>query len=54
MGAQDEGWDKIVDATFGMASDGEWEKEMKVLVGFAELSREEVGQVIRTRIDCER
>lgn len=54
VGAQDEEWKKVVDTTFGVASDVEWEKEMRELVGYAELSREEVSQVIRTRTDCER
>lgn len=54
VGAEGELWEKVVDATFGTASDQDWEAAMVDLVGFAELTREEVGQVIRTRTDCER
>ena len=53
VGAQDSEWTRIVDATFGTASDREWEEVMTEVVGFAELSREEVTQIIRTRTDCE-
>ena len=54
VGAQDDVWTRLVDATLGMADDDTWEAQMRELVGVAELSREEVGQVIRTRTDCER
>lgn len=54
VGAQDGQWERIVDATFGTASDADWEQEMREVVGLAELSREEVSQIIRTRTDCER
>ncbi|KAI0666341.1 TIP-1 family-domain-containing protein [Trametes maxima] len=47
-------WERIVDATFGMGSDGEWEEVMLEHVGLCELPREEVQQVLRRREDCER
>ena len=54
VGAQDGEWEKVVEGTFGMGSDAEWEEGMVENAGFSELTREEVGQVIRTRTDCER
>ncbi|KAH8100492.1 RINT-1 family protein [Cristinia sonorae] len=51
VAADGERWRGIVQSTFGMNQDQEWEKNMLELVGFAELSREEVGQIIRTRAD---
>jgi RAD50-interacting protein 1 len=54
VGAQDGEWTRVVNATLGTASDAEWEAAMVEVVGFAELSRDEVGQIIRTRTDCER
>ncbi|KAH9937391.1 TIP-1 family-domain-containing protein [Fomitopsis serialis] len=46
-------WQKAVDATFGVTADQDWEEVMLDAVGATELSREEVGQVLRTREDCE-
>ncbi|KAI0706059.1 RINT-1 family protein [Cytidiella melzeri] len=54
IGAQGEAWMKIVDATLGTGSDGDWEAVMVDVVGLAELSREDVSRVIRTRADCNR
>lgn len=54
VGAQGEVWERVVDATFGTLSDSEWEEVMVEVAGWAELTREEVGQIIRTRTDCER
>ena len=54
VGAQGELWAQVVDATLGVASDEQFEEAMRELVGFAELSREDVTQIIRTRTDCER
>lgn len=47
-------WQKVVDSTFGVTADQEWEDVMLDIVGTTELSREEVSQVLRTREDCER
>lgn len=47
-------WQKVVDSTFGVTADQDWEDVMLDTVGATELSREEVGQVLRTRYDCER
>ncbi|CAL1696309.1 unnamed protein product [Somion occarium] len=54
VGADGETWRKLVDSTFGTLGDEEWEKVLSELVGFSELSREDVGQVIQARVDSER
>lgn len=54
IGAQGEVWEKIVDVTFGMEGDQEWEAVMTDVVGLAELSREDASRVIQTRTDCYR
>jgi len=54
IGAEGKRWHTVVDTTFGVSGDHEWEETMLNTVGFAELSREEVGQILRTRADCER
>ncbi|KAI0095281.1 TIP-1 family-domain-containing protein [Irpex rosettiformis] len=54
IGAQGETWVKVVDATLGTSSDSEWETVMVELIGFAELTREDVSRIIRTRADCDR
>jgi len=46
-------WQKVVDSTFGVTAGQDWEEVMMDAVGATELSREEVGQVLRTREDCE-
>ncbi|TFY56888.1 hypothetical protein EVJ58_g7365 [Rhodofomes roseus] len=45
---------KVLDSTFGVTDDQEWEEVMLEAVGATELNREEVGQVLRTREDCDR
>jgi len=47
-------WQKLVDVTFGMGDDVEWEEVVEGAVGICEMKREEVGQVLRTREDCGR
>ncbi|KAH9912248.1 RINT-1 family protein [Epithele typhae] len=47
-------WGKIVDATFAVASDNEWEDVMLDVVGLSEFPREEVQGILRRREDCER
>jgi hypothetical protein len=47
-------WQKLVDVTFGMGDDVEWEEIVEGAVGVCEMKREEVGQVLRTREDCGR
>ncbi|KAI0724222.1 RINT-1 family protein [Cerioporus squamosus] len=54
LAAEGDAWTKIVDATFGMASDGEWEEVMLDTVGLCEFPREEVQGILRRREDCER
>ncbi|KAF7792494.1 hypothetical protein EIP86_003535 [Pleurotus ostreatoroseus] len=54
VGAQGEEWTRVVDATLGPTTDEEWERVMVDVVGFAELGREEVSQVILTRMDSGR
>lgn len=54
VGAQGAEWERIVDATFGVADDQEWEQAMLDVVGLGEMSREDIGRVARTRTDCGR
>ncbi len=54
LATEGEVWTKVVDATFGMASDGEWEDIMLDAVGLCEFPREEVQGILRRRADCER
>lgn len=54
VGAQGEEWTKIVNATVGVADDQEWEAVMTNVVGLSEMSREDVGRIVRTRTDCDR
>lgn len=42
-------WDKAVDFTYGSGSEREWEVAMVETTGFSELSREEVGRILRRR-----
>ncbi|KAF9065415.1 TIP-1 family-domain-containing protein [Rhodocollybia butyracea] len=49
VGAEDELRDKIVTATFGSTDEEEWEGVMVQVVGSGELSREEVGRILRRR-----
>lgn len=46
-------WERLLGATFGAAGDTEWEGVVEEHVGINELSREEVGQVLRARADCD-
>ncbi|EIN13385.1 hypothetical protein PUNSTDRAFT_129073 [Punctularia strigosozonata HHB-11173 SS5] len=46
-------WRKVMLMTFGAHEDEKWEELVAGVVGFSELSREEVGQILRTRSDCE-
>ena len=52
LAAEGDAWDAIVDATFGMKSDGEWEEIMLDGVGLCEFPREEVQEILRRREDC--
>jgi len=45
-------WQKLVDGTFGVGNNAEWEVLVEGAVGICEMGREEVGQVLRTREDC--
>ncbi|KAI0935935.1 hypothetical protein AcW1_000312 [Taiwanofungus camphoratus] len=54
VGAEGIVWQEVVDATLGVSGDQQWEEVMLETVGFAELGREEAGQILRTRADCER
>lgn len=47
-------WSKVVNATFGIKRDDEWEELLIEHVGLCEISREEVAQVLRCREDCDR
>ncbi|KAF5356120.1 hypothetical protein D9756_004054 [Leucocoprinus leucothites] len=45
-------WDKIVNVTFGVSSQEDWEEVMRSVTGYSELSRDSVGNVLRRRDDC--
>ncbi|KAJ3570874.1 hypothetical protein NP233_g4116 [Leucocoprinus birnbaumii] len=45
-------WDKVVDSTFGTASQDEWGEVMRTSTGHSELSRDTVRNVLRRRDDC--
>jgi RAD50-interacting protein 1 len=46
-------WERIRELTFGVAEDEEWEQGVLDVVGMSELTREEVGRVLQTRVDCD-
>ncbi|KAF9821810.1 hypothetical protein IEO21_00240 [Rhodonia placenta] len=54
VGADGNKWQRVVDSTFGATEDSDWEAVMLDTVGCAELDRDEVGQILRTRWDCDR
>ena len=54
LAAEGDAWDTVVNATFGMASDGEWEEVMLDSVGLSEFPREEVQGILRRREECAR
>ncbi|KAK0465211.1 TIP-1 family-domain-containing protein [Desarmillaria tabescens] len=49
IAAEGPAWDKAVDFTFGAKSEDQWDAAMVEITGFSELSREEVGRVLRRR-----
>lgn len=51
LGAQGEDWKKIRELTFGRSEDEEWEQGILAIVGMSELTRDEVGTVLKTRED---
>jgi hypothetical protein len=54
LSVEGENWHRILDATFGTTSDEVWEQLLVDVVGVAEMRRDEVGQVLRVREDCDR
>lgn len=52
VGLEGDVWEKIVDSTFGVSTQAEWEEMMRNTTGFSELSREVVGRILRCRDDC--
>ncbi|KAI0786115.1 RINT-1 family protein [Abortiporus biennis] len=53
VGSEGDVWKKICEATLGGVNDEDWEQVIVDVVGVSELTREEVGQVLRTRVDFE-
>ncbi|KAK0198491.1 TIP-1 family-domain-containing protein [Armillaria mellea] len=49
IAAESPAWDKAVDFTFGAKSADDWDAAMVEITGFSELSREEVGRILRRR-----
>ncbi|KAI0032485.1 TIP-1 family-domain-containing protein [Vararia minispora EC-137] len=47
-------WERVLEASFGMGSDEEWEGIVEEVLGGTELSREEVCALAKTREDCYR
>lgn len=54
VAVQGEAWVKLLNSTFGMGSESDWEELVDGTVGVCEMNREEVRQVLRTREDCGR
>lgn len=54
VASQGVAWEKIRDLTFGMSADDEWERGVLEIVGMSELTRDEVGIILRTRADFDR
>lgn len=52
VAAEGQAWQNVVDGTFGMSSDAQWEALVEGIVGVCEIGREEVRQVLRIREDC--
>ncbi|KXN81133.1 RAD50-interacting protein 1 [Leucoagaricus sp. SymC.cos] len=52
VGLEGDVWEKVVDTTFGVASQEEWDELMRTVTGYSELSRESVGNILRRRDDC--
>jgi len=46
-----ESWEKVVEKTFGSESDSDWENMVVNLLGITELSRDEVGTLLKRRED---
>ena len=46
-----ESWEKVVEKTFGSGSDSDWEDMVVDLLGITELSRDEVGTLLKRRED---
>lgn len=51
LGAEGERWEQVVDATFGTKGTADWEDVMTDAVGYCELGRDEVMQILRMRED---
>lgn len=49
IGAEGVTWDAVVAATFGEKTDEEWSEVMIEMVGVSEVSRDEVGRLLRRR-----
>lgn len=54
LAAEGDVWQKIIDSTFGLSNDSEWEEVVLDIVGLCEFPREEVQGILRRREDCER
>jgi hypothetical protein len=52
LGADDEVWIQILELSFDDIGIEEWETRVADLIGGAELSREEIRMIARTREDC--
>lgn len=42
-------WDKVANATFGAISDDAWQDVMVEVIGFSEMERDEVGEILKRR-----
>jgi RAD50-interacting protein 1 len=49
VGLDDDSWKEVVDVTSRMSNDDEWKAVLDAIVGFCDLSREVVQQVLYTR-----
>ncbi|PPQ63719.1 hypothetical protein CVT24_004299 [Panaeolus cyanescens] len=49
VGLEQDEWDKVADTTFGALSDDAWQEVMIDVIGFSEMERDEVGEILKRR-----
>lgn len=52
IGLEGEVWDKVVHTTLGTLGEDQWEKNMRGMTGYSELSKDVVERILRCREDC--
>ena len=54
LSAEGDVWTAILDATFGMQPDDEWEHTVYGYLGPLQFEREDVAKILQIREDCDR